>query len=123
MAEEKENKDYKEGIEDLTDNLQEYLKTSAELYKMQATAKGAELGAEMIIGIIAGVFLAMGFLFASFAAAYSISDWLGKQYSGFLVVAVLYALLATIILLLKGRGLKASIADFIVKQIYGKDHE
>lgn len=115
--------DYKANLEDVADDLKEYIQTSAELYKMQATAKGAEMGAEMIIGIIAGVFGAMAFLFASIAAAFSISEWLGKQYSGFLVVAGVYALLTLVVLFFKKRGLKTSLADSIVKQAYSREHE
>ena len=123
MAEEKDTQDYKANLEDLADDLKDYLKTSAELYKMQASAKGAEMGAEAILGIIILIFLSMAFLFASIAAAFSISAWLGKEYSGFLIVAGVYLLVALVIIFFKNKGMKRSLADKIVNQIYSKEDE
>jgi hypothetical protein len=112
--------DIKTGLADIADDLKGYIQTSADLYKMKATEKGAEIGADFILNIIAGVFIAMAFLFASFAAAFSISEWLESQYSGFLIVAGIYALVGFVILIQKGKGWKSSLADSIVKQIYKK---
>jgi hypothetical protein len=114
--------DIKTGLVDIADDLKDYIQTSADLYKMKATEKGAEIGANMILNIIAGVFIALAFLFGSLAAAFSISEWLDSQYSGFLIVAGIYTLVGTVILILKGKGWKTSLADSIIKQIYKKEN-
>lgn len=114
--------DIKSGIVDIAEDLKEYVQTSADLYKMKATEKGAELGAEMIINIIAAVFISMAFLFASLAAAFSLSEWIGSQYSGFLIVAGFYTLAGITVIILKKKGWKVSLADTIVKQVYKKEN-
>ena len=103
---------------ELVDDVKEYINTSAEIYKLQATEKAADLGAGMAINIVLLIVTSMAFLFVSIAAAFLIGEALGKTYLGFLIVAGFYVLVGMIVVFARDRGLKESIADSIIRSIY-----
>ncbi|HEX5001264.1 MAG TPA: phage holin family protein [Bacteroidia bacterium] len=115
--------DYKTEIEELVDDIKEYVNTSAEIYKMKASAQAARAGASTMIGIVVGILATVAFLFFSFAAAFSISSWLNTQYSGFLVIGALYGIIALVISAQRNKGLRDSLTDKFIKHIYSDDHQ
>ncbi len=105
-------------IEELIENLKTYVNTSMDLYKMQATEKGADIAAGAIINLVIGAIATIVLLFASLAAAFIISAYFEKMYMGFLIIAGLYSLIAVVLYLSKDHWLKGSMVNNIIKSIY-----
>jgi hypothetical protein len=103
---------------ELVDDVKEYIQTNAEIYKLQASEKAADMGALLAINVVLLIVASMAFLFVSIAAAFLIGELLGKTYLGFLIVAGFYVLAGLIVLYARDRGLKESIADSIIRSIY-----
>lgn len=103
---------------DVVDDVKDYINTSAEIYKLQATEKAADIGAGMAVNLMLLILASMAFLFVSIAAAFLIGEALGKTYLGFLIVAGFYVVAGLIVLFASDRGLKDSIADNIIRSIY-----
>ncbi|MBL0340990.1 MAG: phage holin family protein [Bacteroidetes bacterium] len=108
----------KNEMNDVVDDIKDFVNVSAELYKLKATEKGAAIASTAIINIILGVFASLVLVFISFAIAFGIAEMTGKIYLGFLIVAGFYALACFIILITKDKWLKSSLVDTIIKSIY-----
>jgi len=114
---------YKTEIEDIVDDIKDYVNTNAEIYKLKASAQAAKAGASAMIGIVVGILATIAFLFVSLAAAFSISSWLDTQYSGFLIIGALYGIIALVISAQSNRGLKDSLSDKFIKHFYSDDNQ
>lgn len=107
-------------IEEVIEDLKEYINTSVDLYKLKTTEKGVEIASDAIIHLFIGVFAVLTLIFGSFAIAYGIGESTGKIYLGFLIVAAFYALIAIIILFSKDKWLKGTLINNIIKSVYSK---
>ncbi len=105
-------------IEEVIEDLKEYINTSVDLYKLKSTEKGAELASDAIIHLFIGVFSVLTLIFGSFAIAYAIGESMGKIYLGFVIVATFYALIVIIILFSKDRWFKGILINNIIKSVY-----
>ena len=108
----------KEPIEDIIDDIKDYVDTSSELYKMKATAKAADIISGAVINLSLVLLFAFVLFFASFAFAYLNSEYFNHHYSGFFVVAGIYALIAFFIMATKDKWLKHRIVNGFIKSIY-----
>lgn len=110
-------------IEGLTDHVKEYVNTRIEITKLHIADKTSQVIGNMIaVGIVAVLFLFV-VVFGSIAGAWALSDWLGKPYSGFLIVAGFYLLLAIIVWAAKQRLIRFPVMNAIIKQLYKKERE
>lgn len=112
------NEKNKPDLAEIAEEIKSYVNTTAELYKLKATDKGAEIASVAIINIVVGIFAGMVLLFASLALAFCISAYFDKLYSGFLIVAGFYLLISVLILFVKDRWLKNTLVDSIIKVVY-----
>lgn len=103
----------------------EYVETQIELLKIQAAEKISTLVATVMAYAILSFFLLFFLLFASVALAYVLSDWIGKPYAGFLIVAGLYLLIGFGVFKGRERLLRRPILDAIIRQLFnpGKNKE
>ena len=110
----------KEPIEEIIDDIKDYIDTSSELYKMKATAKAADIIYGTVINLTLVLLFAFVLFFASFALAYLLSEYFHREYIGFVIVAGLYAFVAIIIMATKEKWLKHRIVNSFVKSIYSR---
>ena len=110
----------KEPIEEIIDDIKDYIDTSSELYKMKATEKAAEVVSGAVIGLTLALISAFVLLFASLAAAFMLSEIFHKDYIGFVIVAGVYAFIAVIIFITKDKWLKHRIVNSFIKTIYSR---
>jgi hypothetical protein len=108
----------KPAIESLADDIKDYVEVNVELLKLQATEKGAGIASSAILNLVLAFFAGSALLFASIAAALLISQYMHSLYSGFFIVAAIYAGLGLIILLGKDKWLKTTLTDNFIKSIY-----
>lgn len=118
MEKEEEEKSF---TQRLYQQVEEYARVTVELYKLKAIQTFADLFAAVATGFIIWVIVFMFLLFISFGAAFYFGEILGGWYYGFFIVAGFYVLVGFILYLLRFKYLKASINDFIIRQIFKED--
>jgi uncharacterized membrane protein len=100
------------------EQVEQYAKTTVELYKLKAINTAADLFAATATGFIIWVIVLMFLLFVSIGAAFYVGELLGHWHYGFFVVAGFYALVGVIIYIFRVKCLKERINDFIIRQIF-----
>lgn len=100
------------------DQVEEYAKTTVELYRLKAINSLADVFAAVSTGFIIWVIISFFLVFVSIGAAFYIGEVLGKWHYGFFIVAGFYALVGIIIYALRFKCLKQRINNFIIRQIF-----
>src|SRR5689334_21268521 len=102
-----------EKIEGLTEHVREYVNTKIELAKLQVAEKTSLVIGNIIAGIVVGVLILFFIVFGSIAGAWALSQWIGKPYAGFLIVAGFYLLLGIVIWVARGRLIRFPVMNAI----------
>ncbi len=100
------------------DQVEQYAKTTVELYKLKAIHAFADLFAAVSTGFVIWVIVSLFLVFASFGAAFYLGELLGKWHYGFFIVAGFYALVGILIYIFRIKCLKERINNFIIRQIF-----
>ncbi|MFL5748858.1 MAG: phage holin family protein [Niastella sp.] len=109
--------------EGLTDHVKEYINTRVELTKLQIAEKSSLVVSQVIAVTIVALFFLLFLIFGSIAGAWALSNWIGKPYSGFLIVAGIYLLLGIIVWAARGRLLRFPILNAIIRQLQKRDND
>jgi hypothetical protein len=102
----------------LYERVEQYVKTTIELYKLRAINTFADLIAAIGTGIILWLIFSMFLLFVSVGAAFYIGSLLGKWHHGFFIVAGFYVVVGVIVYAIRKKYVKDKINDFVIKQIF-----
>jgi len=113
--EEEEEKSFTQRI---YEQVEQYVKTTVELYKLKTIHTFSDLFAAIATGFIIWVIVFLTLIFASLGAAFYLGEVLGKWHYGFFIVAGFYVLVGLIIYMLRIKCLKERINNFIIKQIF-----
>jgi hypothetical protein len=109
--------DEKENIlSSLLESVEEYGKTSIELFKLKRLDKASEIAGTVISRLTAIIAYMTFLLMASIGAAFWMGAVLGRIWYGFFVVAAFYGLLGLIVYFVMHKGLKKFFADMIIHQ-------
>jgi NADH:ubiquinone oxidoreductase subunit 6 (subunit J) len=112
-----------EKIEGLTEHVKEYVNTRIELAKLRVAEKSSlVIGNIIAVGVVAVLFLFV-IVFGSLAGAWALSEWIGKRYAGFLIVAGFYLLIAIILWLARQRIIRFPVMNAIIRQLHKNDEE
>jgi len=104
-------------IQPLIESVEEYSKTSFELIRLKAVDKGANVASMLLsrLTLLSALFLFIVSL--NIAAALWLGDILGKNYYGFLVVALFYGLVGTVLFFLHP-AIKTRINNSIIIKVF-----
>lgn len=108
-------------IENFFEHIKDYTTTRIDLLKLQISEKTANIIASVVTGIIIFFLSFFILLFGSVALALGISSNIGVAYSGFLIVALLYLVIAIFIWILKDRWIKAGIFNALIRNFLKED--
>jgi hypothetical protein len=111
-----------EKIEGLTEHVRDYIATRIEVAKLEIAEKTSLVIGNLIAGAVVALLFLFVIVFGSLAGAWALSDWIGKRYSGFLIVAGFYLLLAIIIWFSRARIIRFPVMNAIIKLLH-KKHE
>ena len=100
----------------LFDKAEHYLESSAELYKLKAIDKSADVISTLTMRIAIIVFITLFFLILNVGVALLIGEMLGKSYYGFFIVAGFYALVGTVLYVFRNKWIKVPLRDSIITQ-------
>ena len=110
-------------VEELAGTIKEYVDVRMEAVKLNA----AEKSSSVIANVMAGIVVAIVFLFflglASMSLAYGIGDWIGRTWAGFLVVAGLYLLIGIIVWSARSRLIQLPVVNAMIQQLFKNDEE
>lgn len=109
--------------EELADNIKEYVNTRIEAVKLNAAEKSSAVIANLVAGLIVVTFFMLFFLFGSIALAIGLSEWIGKAWAGFLIVAGLYLLIGIIVWTARVKIIQLPVMNALIKQLFGEDDE
>ncbi|MDB5133466.1 MAG: hypothetical protein JWP37_69 [Mucilaginibacter sp.] len=101
----------------IIDQLKEYAETRLKLAKLEAIDRSTSVLASMVTDVIVAISFILTFLFLSFAFAFYLSDLLHSKAGGFGCVALLYLLIAVIIILAKDK-LQQPLINLFIKKLF-----
>ncbi len=100
----------------LFEKSEQYLKTSAELYKLKAIDKSADVISTFTARVSIVLFITLFFLILNIGVSLWIGEALGKSYYGFFIVSGFYALGAGVLYLFRDRWIKTPVKNSIITQ-------
>lgn len=112
-----------EKIEGLSDHVKEYINTRVEITKLRIAEKTSLVIGNFIAAVIIALLFLFVLLFGSIAGAWALSDWIGKPYSGFLIVAGFYLLLGIIVWAARGRLIRFPVMNAIIRMLHKKEDD
>lgn len=104
-------------IETLFDKTKDYVETRADLFKLKAIKKTAEVGSSLVSNVIVGIVFSSFFIFLNIALGLWLGDLTGRNYIGFFIVAGFYLIVGLIIYTNKEKIISSPIADSIIKKM------
>jgi hypothetical protein len=108
----------KEGVIDtLFEKTKDYVETRADLFRLKAIKKTAEVGSSIVSKIIVAVVFSSFFIFLNIAIALLLGDLIGKLYIGFFIVAAFYLIVGILIYSNRQKIISSPLADSIIKKM------
>jgi uncharacterized membrane protein YqjE len=110
-------------VEELADTVKDYVNTRIESAKLNIAEKSSAVIANLVAGLIVVSFFMLFFLFGSIALAIGLGEWIGKTWSGFLIVAGLYLLIGLVVWTARVKIIQLPIMNALIKQLFGEEDE
>ena len=107
-------------IETLFEKAEDYTRTTAELVKLKAVDKTADVVSSMLSrGAVSIVFVMFTFL-VNIGLSLWIGELLGKMYYGFFVVSSFYLLVSILLYVFRDPLIKMPVSNFIIERMLKK---
>ena len=104
-------------LEPLYEKVEAYTKTTLELMKLKTIDKTAQVTSTFVSRVIAILLFSLSIIILSIGVSFWLGDLLGKNYYGFICVALFYTLIGTILYFFMHESLKKSISNSIITQM------
>src|ERR1039457_1611247 len=101
----------------LFEKAEHYAQTSAELYKLKAIDKSADVLSTLTARLAIIGFITLFFLTLNIGIALWIGEILGKTYYGFFIVAGFYALIGILLYVYRNNLVKEPLRNSIISQV------
>jgi predicted membrane-bound spermidine synthase len=105
-------------VEELALQIKAYIQTEIELIKLLFAEKLSKILSNFLAIMVLIWLLLIGILFASLSLAFLIGERLGKMSTGFIIVSLIYLLLAVVIWYLRERIIRIPILNGILSQLF-----
>ncbi|MEO6916695.1 MAG: phage holin family protein [Chitinophagaceae bacterium] len=103
---------------------EEYVQERLTLIKLEGAEKAARMSAVLFTGIIVSLLLIFGLFFLSLMGVYFVYQQTANWYLGLGIMAVLYLLIAVLILLLRKTKIYPLVTNKVISILFEKsDHE
>jgi phosphoglycerol transferase MdoB-like AlkP superfamily enzyme len=110
-------------IETLFEKAQDYSKTSLELLKLNAIAKSSDVTSTLMARLIIFMVVALSVMIINIGIAFWISDQLGKDWYGFFMVGIFYAIIAVLLYFFRHQWIKNPIHNAIIGKFQDNTQE
>ncbi|OKS89051.1 phage holin family protein [Mucilaginibacter polytrichastri] len=104
----------------ILEQLTEYAETRIKLTKYKVIEKSTSVAAGVVTDVAIMISLLLTFLFASFTLALFLADVFHSYWKGFGAVALIYLLIAIIVMSAKG-NFKRPIVNALIKKIFSEN--
>ena len=105
-------------IEDLNENLKEYLSTRYDLMVLKASEKVSVIGSIATVSVILGIFLILFVLFVSVSAGFYLSEMTGSYASGFLLLSTIFLFLFIVVFMVRKKWIIEPIKDKLIRTMF-----
>lgn len=105
-------------MEDLNENLKEYLGTRYELMVLKASEKVSVVGSIASVSLILGILIILFILFVSISAGFFLSDLTGSYATGFLLLSLIFLFLFFIGFLLRRKWIIEPIKNKLIRAMF-----
>ena len=109
--------------EELAGTIKEYVNSRIESVKLNAAEKSSAVMANIIAGVIVAMVFLFFIVFGSVALAFGLGQWLDKTWAGFLIVAGLYLLIAMVVWAARGKIIRLPIMNALIQQLFKTDED
>ncbi len=110
----------KSPVETLVDDVKEYIGINAELYKLQAAEKSAQLVSSFVINLTMIGIVCFILFFAGIALSIRLGTLFGELYLGFLAVAGIFVLTGVVVLATKEIWLRTKVMDSFITSLFSE---
>jgi Fe2+ transport system protein B len=110
-------------VEELADTIKEYVNTRIESAKLTVAEKSSSVIANVLAGIVVALVFLFFILFASIALSFGLGEWIGKTWAGFLIVGCLYLLIGMIVWFARGKMIRLPVMNAIIRQLFRNEEE
>jgi hypothetical protein len=93
-----------------------YARTSAELYRLKAIEKSADIISTFSARLVIMIFITLFFLILNIGLSLWIGEVLGKTYHGFFIVSGFYAMGAVVLFIFRRKWIQVPIRNAIITQ-------
>lgn len=104
-------------LEPLFERVEDYAKTSYELYKLKTIDKSASIISSIVYGGIIITLFSIFFVIINIGIAIWLGDIFGKMYYGFLCVGGFYGIIGGIVYLFMHKSIKKHISNLIISKL------
>jgi hypothetical protein len=109
-------------LESLFENVEQYSKTSFELYKHKAIYEIASLTSSLTVKFILFIVVALVSLFISIGLAQWFGEMMKKTYYGYFMVALIYMLLGILLFLFRKPWIKIPMSNTVIKSMLNQNY-
>lgn len=113
----------KESLNNLIQSIREYVEAKIEITKLQLADKAGSSVGGIITFIVMTILASLILIFASIAVAFLISEYYGKGYIGFAIVAAFYLLIAIIVYAGRDKLINRPVTDSFIKKMFSDEDE
>jgi len=110
-------------VEEITDNLKEYVEVRVEDAKLRLAERSSGLVANVIAKIIVILAFSVALIFLSIALAIALANWWGQMWLGFLAVGGIYVLLGLMVWSMRESVIHIPMMNSILKHLTKKDED
>lgn len=108
-------------MEDVGENIKQYVNTNLEIVKLELTNKTSVFGAELVSSIIIGSISFMFLFILSIGVGFYFSELLNNHFYGFIIVAAFYLVLLLIVFLFRKKLIQNPLRDKIIRKFLNND--
>ena len=109
--------------EEMVNTVKDYIHTRVETVKLGVAEKTSKIIANMVAGIAVAFLFFLCMIFAGIALSVALGEWTGKPWAGFLLVAVLYLLIAVTAWAARGKLIRLPVMNALLQQFFHDDEE
>lgn len=105
-------------LEELTQNINKYVKTNFELIKLEAAERVCVVGSKLIVSLLLLVVGCLLILFISLGASFYLSDYFNNNSIGFVIVSAFYFFIGLILVIGRKTLLEKPLRNKIIRKIF-----
>lgn len=104
-------------LEEISDEFKQYLTVNYEIVKLHATERASVIGSSLLSSLLVGLAVFLFLFTLSIGVGFYLSALLNNMYSGFLIIAGFYFLLASILYIGRKRMIQKPLRNKIIQKL------